>query len=62
MSEKKTFVNLVQKDGKKDSKIQRKFEISQANRLLSFSNSQWELKDDGFKWNGKEIAVQARKA
>lgn len=33
----------------------RKFPIGQANKILSLSNSQWELNDKGFSWNGKEI-------
>ena len=62
MAEKKTFVNLKQKDGTKGPKIQRKFEIGQANKLLSLSKSQWELNDENFKWNGREIANAPKKA
>ncbi len=62
MAEKKTFVNLKQKDGGKGPKIQRKFEIGQANKLLSLSKSQWELNDENFKWNGSEIANAPKKA
>lgn len=61
MSVKKTFVNLKQKDGSKGPKTERKFEISQANKLLSLTNSQWILNDENFKWNGKEIATESKK-
>jgi len=51
----KTFVKLKAKDQKKEAKPV-EFEIGQANKLLKLSNSQWELSDDKFQWNGIEIA------
>lgn len=50
----KTFVFLKPKDVKGSKKS--KFEISVANQLLSLSNSQWELSDEKFTWNGTEIS------
>lgn len=54
---KKVFVMLTAKDTKKDAKAKtQKFEMKQANALLSLSNPQWKLDDKGYTWNGKEIA------
>lgn len=50
----KDNVLLTAKD-KKNPKPQ-PFPISQANTLLSLRNSQWELSDEKFTWNGTEIA------
>lgn len=54
MSIKKTFVALKAKDVK-DATPQ-KFEIDQANKLLKLPNSQFELDDPKFVWNGIEIS------
>jgi len=53
MTIKKTVVKLKAKDVKDSKPVE--FEVSQAIRLLSFSNSQWELADKDFKFNGTEI-------
>ena len=59
MSEvKKTFVTLKVKGEK--GKTQ-EFEIAQANALLKIKNSQWELKDEKFTYNGTEIAPKQTK-
>ena len=59
MSEvKKTFVTLKVK-GEKGR--EQKFEIAQANALLKIKNSQWELKDEKFTYNGTEIAPKPTK-
>lgn len=50
----KDNVLLIAKDKKNPSPTP--FPISQANRLLKMNNSQWELKDEKFIWNGTEIA------
>ena len=50
----KTFVFLKPKDVKDAKKVN--FELSIANQLLSLSNSQWELSDEKFNWNGTEIS------
>lgn len=44
--------------GATDTKKQfvRSFPIDIANKLLSLSNSKWELKDPNYEWNGKEIS------
>lgn len=47
-------VKLKAKDVK-DAKS-KEFEIDHANKLLKLSNTQWELADDKFVWNGTEIA------
>jgi hypothetical protein len=48
-------VKLKAKDGKKDAKPV-EFSIGQANKLLKLPNTQWELDDKAYKWNGTEIA------
>jgi hypothetical protein len=50
----KLVVKLKAKDQKNGKTTE--FEIQQANKLLSLNNSQWELEDKLFKWNGTEIA------
>ncbi len=35
------------------------FSLKVANRLLSLPGSQWKLADDGYSWNGKDLAVKA---
>lgn len=55
---KNTKVSLKAKDSKKAKKG--KFFIDQANKMLSLSNSKWELDDDRFKWNGSEIAKKPK--
>jgi len=56
---KKEVVILKPKDTK-DGKL-KEFGIDQANKLLKLPNSQWELKDEKFKWNGTELAkVQSK--
>lgn len=58
----KNVTNKIQKDNvllkAKDQKNPKPqpFPISQANRLLSLSNSQWELSDEKYQWNGTELA------
>jgi len=39
----------------KDCKTEKKFELSKANKLLRTKNSQWELKDNNWVWNGTEL-------
>lgn len=51
---KKTLVKLKAKDVKDAKPVE--FEINQANKLLKTANSQWELADKAFQWNGIEIA------
>lgn len=50
-----TLKTKVTKERKKSK--DRSFPISQANTILKLANSQWELNDKDFKWNGKEIAI-----
>ena len=38
----------------------RPFEISVANKMLQLRNSQWELKDDKYTFNGVEIAKKTK--
>lgn len=47
-------VKLKAKDVK-DAKP-KEFGIDHANKLLKLPNTQWELADDKFAWNGTEIA------
>lgn len=47
-------VKLKAKDVK-DAKP-KEFTIDHANKLLKLPNTQWELADDKFNWNGTEIA------
>lgn len=54
-------VTLKTKSRKGRKSKTQKFPISQANKLLKLSNTEWELSDEGFKWNGKEIAVNSKK-
>lgn len=49
----------TKKNGNVDSKT-RSFEISQANSILKLRNTQWQLDDKGFEWNGTEIAKKAK--
>lgn len=51
----KQIVKLKAKDGKKDAKPV-EFSMTQANNLLKLPNTQWELDDKAYKWNGTEIA------
>ena len=58
---KPVMVNLKSKPQGKDAKPkERKFEIKQANALLKIKKSGWELSDDKFQFNGKEIAKKAK--
>lgn len=34
----------------------RKFDVAHANKVLSLTNSKWELNDKKWKWNGTELA------
>lgn len=34
------------------------FPLAVANKLLSLSGTQWELSDEGYTWNGKDLAVK----
>lgn len=52
-------VGLIAKDVK-NPKVQ-EFDIDQANKLLKLPNSQFELKDDKFEWNGMEIGMKSKK-
>lgn len=60
MSEVIAKVNLKQKDGGKGPKKEQKFPIDQANKLLSLKKTQWQLSDDRYKWNGTELAKNAK--
>ena len=48
-------VNVKLKTKSKESKNQ-SFPLETANKLLKLPNSQWELDDKDFKWNGTELA------
>lgn len=64
MADNKTvFVTLKSKDKREKAKeyAKKPFSIAHANALLQLPNSRWELADDKFKWNGKEIAVNSKK-
>ena len=52
-------VNLVTKTADNKEKA-RKFEVSVANRLLTMRNAKWQLKDDAYKFNGKELAKNGK--
>jgi hypothetical protein len=64
----KLVVVLKPKDFKKDTKVKegadkegkKTFDIKHANNLLKLPNSQWELADEKFVWNGTEIAKKAK--
>ena len=56
---KKVFVKLKQTDSEKAKPVP--FEIEHANSVLSLSNSCWRLSDEGFEWNGTEIAKKSKK-
>lgn len=56
---KATMVGLKSKDRQKNQ-VSQKFEITQANRLLSLQNTQWELSDANFEWNGTEIVKKGK--
>lgn len=58
---KKTTKTLVTLKTKGDKPKKQEFELSHANRILSLPNSQWELSDTGFQWNGTEISVKDKK-
>lgn len=47
-------VTLKAKDAEKNRT--REFGLDQANKLLRLKNTQWELADKGYKWNGSELA------
>jgi hypothetical protein len=47
-------VKLKKKNGKENDG--REFPIAQANTLLKLPNSQWEIGDNKYQWNGTEIA------
>lgn len=34
------------------------FSLAVANKLLSLPGSQWELSDEAYTWNGKDLAVK----
>lgn len=53
----KTLVTLKAKDVKSRTK---QFGIDHANKILKLSNSQWELNDDNFEWNGTELAKKGK--
>lgn len=62
MENKNETVKLKQKDGKDPKKASAvEFSVKRANALLLLPNSQWELADDKYKWNGSEIATTATK-
>ena len=54
------FVKLKPKD-KKAKVSERYFLVSHANEILKKPNSQWELNDPGYKWNGVELAKNTKK-
>lgn len=44
------------KEGKDVPSKKRKFVLKQANTILNYVNSAWELDDPKWKWNGTELA------
>lgn len=46
--------------GKVKSKNQ-DFTVDHANKVLKLANSQWQLNDANWKWNGTELAVNSKK-
>lgn len=58
---KPVMVELKSVPGKKDGKSKtKKFEISQANKLLKMKKSAWTLNDSKFTFNGTEIAKASK--
>ena len=58
---KNVMVTLKTKATKNKKSKDQKFGLKHANNVLKLANSQWELNDPGFKWNGTEIAVNSKK-
>lgn len=54
-------VTLKSKDNKEGKEaIKQLFEESQAIRILKLPNSQWELADDKYTWDGKELSKKGK--
>lgn len=59
--EKNVMVTLKTKARKDYKSKDQKFTVAHANAVLKLPNSQWELNDAGWKWNGTELAVNSKK-
>lgn len=56
----KDKVTLKAKDRKTEKESKQSFSDAQAIKILKLPNSQWELADERFSWDGKELTKKGK--